>query len=287
MVDDDEDFLELVRACLPGLWHTSLFADSDQFLRHLKVEPPFWEADAWNQQEIVRRWREAGASLAVELVSYWSKYTERYALTKVCIVDQVMPKASGLEVLRQLRGWHGQRVLLTGKADDSLAIRAFNEGLIDRFVRKEHGRPISTLFDLVQDLQYRADQRLDQVWRASLSVHQSGVLQHPDVAHALRAYLESRVVEHIVIGQPFGVLGLSADGVVKWVPLMLCEGNTPRELTDYGIRVELGLSPASAAVGPTETFGSDQTGLVGCTFDIDAGLGSHGYASWLRRQSTS
>ena len=38
-------------------WHTSLFHEPQLLLRHLKQEPPFWEAlHAWIQQQIVRKW---------------------------------------------------------------------------------------------------------------------------------------------------------------------------------------------------------------------------------------
>ena len=61
---------------------------------------------------------------------------DRFTLTKVCVVDQVMPRATGLQVIRQLEGRNGLRVLLTGGVDHSAAVAAFNEGLIDRYAHE-------------------------------------------------------------------------------------------------------------------------------------------------------
>lgn len=98
---------------LPRHWHLKLFLRPHDCINYLQQEPPFWEADAWNQQQLVEHWRE-GKPLIRQLLGYWSKYTERYALTRVCVVDYSMPAMDGLQTLGELADWPGSRVLLTG-----------------------------------------------------------------------------------------------------------------------------------------------------------------------------
>ena len=43
----------------------------------------------------------------------------------------------GLKVLETLVDWPGSRILLTGQADEQIAVKAFNSGLIDQFVPKQ------------------------------------------------------------------------------------------------------------------------------------------------------
>ena len=61
---------------------------------------------------------------------------QRFVEVAVVVVDYDMPSMNGLEFCRKLAGRPIKKVLLTGKADESTAIGAFNAGLIDHFVSK-------------------------------------------------------------------------------------------------------------------------------------------------------
>jgi hypothetical protein len=84
-LDDDPDYLEMLALVLPRSWHLKLFLRPTDAIAHLMQEPPFWEADAWNQQQLISLWRE-GKPLIPQILAYWSRYTERYALSRVCVV---------------------------------------------------------------------------------------------------------------------------------------------------------------------------------------------------------
>jgi CheY-like chemotaxis protein len=61
---------------------------------------------------------------------------ERYQQVSVMIVDYEMPAMKGLEVCKKIHNPRVKKILLTGVADESIAINAFNEGLIYQFIRK-------------------------------------------------------------------------------------------------------------------------------------------------------
>ena len=119
-LDDDPDYLEMLALVLPRHWHVKLFLRPVECISYLMQEPPFWEADAWNQQQLIEHWR-AGTPLIPQILAYWAKYTERYALSRVCVVDFSMPGMDGLQALAELGDWPGSRVLLTGQADEQIA----------------------------------------------------------------------------------------------------------------------------------------------------------------------
>ena len=52
-LDDDPDYLEMLALVLPRSWHLKLFLRPSDCISYLMQEPPFWEADAWNQQQLV------------------------------------------------------------------------------------------------------------------------------------------------------------------------------------------------------------------------------------------
>ena len=222
-LDDDPDYLEMLAMVLPRHWHVKLFLRPVECINYLQQEPPFWEADAWNQQQLIDQWR-GGKALIPQLLDYWSRYTERYALTRVCVVDYSMPAMDGLQALGELVDWPGSRVLLTGQADEQVAVRAFNRGLIDQFIAKQTPDISRRLIEAVDRLLATPNARHAQTWRVTLSPEQNALLRIPSVARDLAGLASRRWVEYVVIGDPFGVLGMDASGNVSWLQLETVDG---------------------------------------------------------------
>jgi CheY-like chemotaxis protein len=61
---------------------------------------------------------------------------ERYNQISVVVVDYEMPSMKGLEVCQHIHSPYIKKILLTGVADEALAIEAFNKGLIYQYIRK-------------------------------------------------------------------------------------------------------------------------------------------------------
>lgn len=305
-LDDDPDYLEMLALVLPRRWHVKLFMRPAECINYLQQEPPFWEADAWNQQQLVEQWR-AGKALIPQILGYWSKYTERYALTRVCVVDFSMPGMDGLQVLAELVDWPGSRVLLTGQADEQVAVRAFNRGLIDQFIPKQTPDISRHLVEAVDHMLVTPHARHAQIWRATLSPEQNALLRVPSVARELAAFASQRWIEHVVIGDPFGVIGMDAAGRVSWLQLETrealralaelgeLEGVAPagledirhgRKLVNLELRQALGATsqpPELAAAFPLGEGGE----LLGAAFTLDASHcpdSANCYEKWLARQ---
>lgn len=304
-LDDDPDYLEMLALVLPRQWHVKLFLRPAEFISYLQQEPPFWEADAWNQQQLVAHWRE-GRALIPQILGYWSKYTERYALTRVCVVDYSMPAMDGLQVLAELVDWPGSRVLLTGQADEQVAVQAFNRGLIDQFIAKQTPDISRRLVDAVEHLLSTPNARHAQTWRATLSAEQNALLRRASVGRDLGSFAAKRWVEHVVIGDPFGILGLDAAGRVSWLQLETPEGlkaqaelaelvgvppsglediRQGRRLADLELRQALG-SSAPPELMPAFPVGEEQS-LLAAVFAVESPMcpgPANGYSSWLARQ---
>ena len=304
-LDDDADYLEMLALILPRQWHVRLFVRPSECILHLQQESPFWEADAWNQQQLVDQWR-AGKLLIPQILGYWSKYTERYALTRVCVFDYSMPGMNGIEALSELGDWAGARVLLTGQADEEIAVRAFNGGLIDQFIAKQTTDISRRLVSAVEHLLATANPRHAQIWRATLTPAQSALLRTPAVSRDLSQLAAGRWVEYMVLGEPFGILGMDASGVVSWPQLEtrdglkalaelaelegveahgLAEIRSGRKLVNLELRQALGPSVARE-LKPALPLGQDGV-LLGALFSVAAEYCppvSSSYNAWLARQ---
>ena len=99
-----------------------------------------------------------------------------------------MPGMDGLQALAELGDWPGSRVLLTGQADEQVAVRAFNRGLIDQFIPKQTPDISRRLIEAVERLLVTPHARHAQTWRATLSPEQNALLRAPRRATTWLAY---------------------------------------------------------------------------------------------------
>lgn len=299
-LDDDPDYLEMLALVLPRQWNVRLFSRPRDCIEKLRGEPPTWEADAWLQQQIVDQWR-AGRPLVPQILQYWAQSVERYALTRVCVVDYSMPEMDGLQVLSELSEWSGARVLLTGQADEQVAVNAFNRGLIEQFIAKQMPDMSRHLVNVMQRLLATPHPRHAQTWRATLKPEHNAVLRDLTVAAELAEFAARRWVEHVVIGEPFGILGMDAAGYASWLQLespaglpalaeVAVQAGLDAQAVDdirHGRRlanVELGAAmQAPVELAEAFTLGGQQH-LLAAHFPLTQEPGDAGYTRWLARQ---
>ena len=217
-LDDAIDYLELVGMVLPGNWHVQMYSRPSHFLRRMEGEAQRWEADVALHLAMLERHRH-GQPLIPLVLDYWAGHAERYRLARLCVVDYAMPGADGLQVLSSLVDWPGARVMLTGQAEDQIAIRAFNEGLIEQFVQKQTQQVAQVLTGTLSRMLSQPHARMDAAWRTALRPEQLALLRSPSVDEQLGDYARRHWVEHAVIDEPFGVLGLRSDGTCEWMQL--------------------------------------------------------------------
>lgn len=219
-LDDDPDYLEMLGEVMPSAWYVRLSLRPVACIDVLQEDARQRGKDAWAQQEIINNWRDGGL-LIPQILQYWrADGTARFSLVQVAVVDYAMPAMSGLRMLGELQDWPGSRILLTGRADEQLAVSAFNRGLINQFVPKQSPDIRLRLTTAIENLRHQPDQRHQQIWRATLSPDQQALLGDPLISQALDNLIQAQGWhEHIVIGKPFGMLALNAQGSASWLQL--------------------------------------------------------------------
>ncbi|MDF3033189.1 MAG: response regulator [Alphaproteobacteria bacterium] len=111
-------------------------------------------------------------------VNIWDTYLEvyrpqRFEEISVVIVDYSMPGMSGLEICKKIKDPNIQKILLTGIADESLAIHAFNEGLIQAYVRKQDFHMSDLLNEAVEKAQWRYFNRFSEITLKAIAIADS------------------------------------------------------------------------------------------------------------------
>lgn len=142
--------------------------------------------------------------------------SDRFAESSVIVVDYVMPEMSGLDFCRRVRLPGVKKILLTGKADENLAVRAFNEGLIDRFITKNDSDALTTLNRLIVELQDEYFTELGAPLANILAAGVYGFLQDPAFAQVFDPLRKDRgIVEYYLCCNPEGILMVNTSGVAS------------------------------------------------------------------------
>lgn len=168
----------------------------------------------------------------------------RFEQVSVVVVDFDMPSIDGLQFCRSIQNPHIKKVLLTGKADEKTAIKAFNEGLIDRFILKQDKDVIENLNQSILELQLEYFSQSERMLADALSIGKLTFLNDPLFAERFREICEKlKIVEHYLCSDPDGILMLDAEGTSSLLLLpneeaLLCEyeiayeQGAPQELLD-------------------------------------------------------
>lgn len=219
-LDDDAEFLELLGEVMPPDWSLRLFDEPNGLIDSMMADNLVFADETWQHQSILDK-TKGGESAISQMLHYWrADGIKRYSTTRVFVVDYSMPALTGLEVLERLEQWPGARLMLTGQADEMLAVTAFNKGLIHQFVPKQTKDLARRLIDTIQSLMEMPLGDLGKIWLNNLTREQLSLVRDPAVSNWLFSLVKAQGwVEYVVIGAPFGILGLTAEGMVGWLQI--------------------------------------------------------------------
>lgn len=141
---------------------------------------------------------------------------KRFSEVSVVVVDYAMPEMNGLEFCKSLQNTQIQKILLTGQADETTAIEAFNLGIIDRFIRKNDPMVTEKVMQSVRQLQQRYFQLMSEHITKILSVHSPSILQEPAfVEHFKTICQQNDIVEFYLADTSGSFLLLDKQGYAR------------------------------------------------------------------------
>lgn len=98
------------------------------------------------------------------------KSPDRFHQISVLIVDYEMPGMKGLELCEKIQNPFIKKILLTGVADENIAVEAFNQGVINRYIRKHDPEFLTLLQEAILKAQQQYFQDLFQIPLQALSL---------------------------------------------------------------------------------------------------------------------
>ncbi len=137
----------------------------------------------------------------------------RFNLPAVLVIDYAMPQINGVEFCQAIRGLPCKKILLTGYADEAVAVDAFNRNLIDRFIKKGDPQALDHLETEIIKLQDDFFVEHSNTLTDILSRHCHEFLTDPEACALIKQIANQYgFVEFYLFAHPSGILYLDAQG---------------------------------------------------------------------------
>lgn len=159
IVDDNYAFLENLPDNLEDSINYQLYTSPQKALDDLKsIDNHMQSVDDFLEvtDDLV-----TGESIGVNIakIKQLAEDNKRHQIPSVIIVDHDMPEMSGIALCQKLSSFNFKKIMLTGSGEQNLAIDAFNEGIIDKFISKSDPEVFEKINQAVREMQqnYFAD----------------------------------------------------------------------------------------------------------------------------------
>ena len=265
IVDDNDWFLHTLDLRMPADMSYLSFHDARAALEHLNKPsalPPIPER-CFSSSGSASGWKDPVVELDLTLIEQEIKHAERFMRTSVVVVDYAMPEMNGLEFCREIGDRTIKRVLLTGVADEKLAVQAFNDGIIDRFLPKNGDGALDLVVRFARELQHKYFLEQQKAFEDSLRMDPPQFLGDPAIAaHFAALRDEIGFVEHYLVGDPPGFIFVTPSG--ELFRLIVLSERDAQAQTEYAER-------AGAPCDIVEALGARER--IGYFFDDPESVG--------------
>ena len=213
ILDDDELFLNSVPKILDNHTIYQLFSSPQQAYDFLEKSSAKTFFD--NQNYSLSYEAVDGVSIDVDIDALHKKIydADRAAVVSVIISDYSMPEMNGVEFFKKIQHLGAKKILLTGIADEATAIEAFNNGIIDKFIRKSDANADKLINQFVEEMgvKYFHDE-LQNILDVLKTVNNYPYFDEKVSALFFEKIKENNIVECYLLNEEGDFLLLDADG---------------------------------------------------------------------------
>lgn len=215
LVDDNESFLRSLSLELPSTWACQTFTDPLAALAYLN-EPPSLAplVDRCFTLDPPRE-SETLIHLDLNLIEQEISQPERFRRVSVVVADYAMPSMNGLDLCRDINDPYIKKAMLTGVADEKVAVQAFNAGLINRFIPKHGASATAATLNYIDELQEEYFNQYTARLRNTLAIDPPRFLVDPAIAQWVENLMrDERLVEYYLVDDPPGFMLLRSNGSI-------------------------------------------------------------------------
>lgn len=246
LIDDSQSFLASIAYQLNPQLAIKVFHDTQVALKWLNHA----YLNSINNSDPIRVgydeesacFERRNASIDLEKIYQIATKRHRFETPAVLVIDYAMPQMNGLEFCQAIRELPCKKILLTGQADEKIAIEAFNDKLINRYIKKNSPDSLTLLEAEIINLQKEYFSELTKTLKDLLLRHSYSFLNDPAIEALVKELCNRyQFVEYYLFPNPTGILFFDIHGKAT---LMVLETKTGLQAQlevaqDYGAPSEL------------------------------------------------
>ena len=247
LIDDNQSYLDSITFQLNSRLPCKTFTDTKVAIDWIKSSHQHYLADAahpihvgYDDETSCLERRNAAINLNEIYCAVLNK--QRFDIPAVLVVDYAMPQMNGVQLCEALQNIPCKKILLTGQADERVAVDAFNNKLIDQFIKKNDPTAINRLELAINSLKKVFFTEQTSTLKDLLTRHTYKFLADAAIASLVeQLYQDYGFIEHYLFPNPSGILFIDFNGIAKLMVVeteaslmahyeMAQHQNAPREL---------------------------------------------------------
>lgn len=224
LVDDDQPFLTNIRLGLDERLCYQVYADPYAALDFIEsqthinaslqscmtgLDPVELDSQCHNHQSV---------NIDVNLIHHTIYDRHRFDELTVILVDYAMPCMTGIEFCERLKNHPVKKVMVTGQADASIAIEAFNNGIIDKFIMKNSDNFFDQINEAITSLQHEYFAEASQVTLSNIKTDPNCALAYPAFVSFFEAFFQQHhYAEYYLVDTSGSFLFVDFSGRPCWL----------------------------------------------------------------------
>lgn len=216
LIDDSQSFLDSIAFRLSPNLVCKSFSDAHAaicWLNQVYEQASFNEPIQVGFDEQTESFSRRCASIDLDLIFRNVMDSQRFDIPSVLVIDFAMPNMNGIEICHKISHLPCKKILLTGQADEKIALEAFNNKLIDRYLKKNDLNAFNSLESAIYSLQREYFVQQTSTLKDLLSRHSFAFISDPAMAE-ITGQICSRYkfIEYYLFPNPSGILFFDING---------------------------------------------------------------------------
>lgn len=219
LVDDNARFLQGLQRFLGKEQVAQVFdnpANALNFLsQHVKSENNLLY-ELLSLKEFENNEEEESVYVDISNISKLLYKKDRFDEPSLIIIDYAMPGMNGLEFSEKVKNQIFlpiKIILLTGEANEQTAVQAFNDGVIDKFIKKSAEDCLEKVKEYIQSLEIKYFQDISRIILDFFRAKSNFVLEDPEFIKLFnKVCQENKIVEYYLIDDSGSFIMLDEQG---------------------------------------------------------------------------
>lgn len=183
LVDDNLVFLNNLKLELGENFKITVFTNPKEALIYLKQKAALTKNffNRYVEDSIGNTGRDLRPGRFISLSDFYKEIynPERFNLTAVVVVDFAMPQMNGRDFSLALAGMPYKILMLTGEADNDMAVELFNKGVIHKFILKAKKNYLEGVVNGIEELRMKYFISLSELFLAPAGNALATILSDP------------------------------------------------------------------------------------------------------------